>query len=492
MNLMQQAAFGADTLGLLGHAVCLYDGEFQIKGWSSRLHKLGIPSTQAEGRPLFDVILPLLRSSKKEQEIRDAAAGALSGKSPRVVREVELSFPGRRDLVFHLCFTPTVSETGTAAVIFEDVTEALRTREWFEHILDSTPDGIFVIDRERRVRHFNRASGFITGRNPEDILTLGCECSEVINCHNEGGESLATGSLCPAKSIFSGDYVTQREEMLLTNAEGTERWVETTYSPIRNDDGEVEFVVSILRDVHDRKTLEERLHQSEKLASLGQLVAGIAHEIKNPLAIMLSSLDVLENPNRPEEQRKDASDFMREEIKRLDERLRSFLAFARPRAIQPRPLVISGTIKRQAVTMEAFFPDIHFQIDMARPEPIIMADEEHLNQVLTNLVLNAGQAMDGKGTITIRVRQQGDMALIEVEDEGPGISEEHLSRVFDPFFTTRSNGTGLGLSICYQIVLAHRGMISVSKGKNGKGTCFGVRLPMATAFESRENVSDTG
>jgi PAS domain S-box-containing protein len=361
--------------------------------------------------------------------------------------------------------------------------DAHRRLEQLERLLDSTPDGIFVIGPDRQLKFFNRACGEITGRNPADILQSGCRCNEVIECHTAEGESLAVGTLCPARAVFTGEVASQREEMLLTNHAGEERWVETAYSPVLGDDGRVEYVIGVLRDVHERKQLEERLHQSEKLASLGQLVAGIAHEIKNPLGIILSSLDVIESPHRTPEQRAEAAQFIREEVRRLDARLRAFLAFARPRHPEFRPVVLTGLIRRRIDSVRALFPRIDFQIDAPAPEPILMADEELLNQVLTNLVLNAGEALDGTGTIVVRARQSGEWAILEVEDSGPGVPTEHEARIFDPFFTTKAGGTGLGLSVCYQIVLAHRGTMSVSRSRRLGGACFQIRLPQRTGAE---------
>jgi len=350
--------------------------------------------------------------------------------------------------------------------------------------LDRSPDGIFVIDTERRVRLFNKACGEITGRSPEEIVNAGTECSDVIQCHAEDGQSYAT-HLCPAKAVFRGEESAQREEMLLTNASGEERWIETSYSPVLDNQGKVEFVVGILRDVHDRKLLSERLHQTEKLASLGQLVAGIAHEIKNPLAVIQSSLDVLENTSRPVEQRLEASQFMREEILRLDIRLRAFLDFARPREMAPRPLLLSGLIARRSAALGQLFPNITLVAEPLMPEPIVMADEEQLGQVLTNLVVNAAEAMDGRGKVWMRLRQGQDHVILEVEDDGPGVPEDLQTCVFDPFFTTKATGTGLGLSICYQIVLAHGGTISIGKGRNGQGAVFGLRLRFANRFSEQ-------
>lgn len=473
---------GTEGLELLGHGVCVVDSELKVISWGERLIELGVSSRSALGRSLRQLMLQLTTDVAGVDRVIEAVSSTLDDLKPRLVSGVALDFPTLMEGRFDLAISP-VHGAEQAVLVLKLVTDATKLRAQFERILDSTPDGIFVIDPDHRVRLFNNACGRITGRAPADILRTGCTCEGVVHCHNEEGESLAT-TLCPARSVFGGETTSQSEEMLLTNASGEERWVETNYSAVTGADGKVEYVIGILRDVHDRKMLEERLNQTEKLASFGQLVAGIAHEIKNPLAIIQSSLDVLENPARSPEQKAEAGQFIREEVRRLDERLRSFLAFARPREVRPRQVLLSGFLKRRLAALEPVFPNVQFSLEISKPEPLVMADEEQLSQVLINLVLNAGEAMDGHGRLAVKTRQHGHEALIEVEDSGPGIPPELRARIFDPFYTTKPNGSGLGLSICYQILIAHGGRIMVNSGRDGQGTLFTIRLPLGQRMEA--------
>lgn len=483
MLTTQEATISLDTLDALGLAAFVVELDGRVGWWSRRMEALGVSRKDAEGRPAGEAFEGLLRREGERAALDRWIAGVAGAngegpmEAPTLLLHVDSpTFPGQ---VFRA--TAAAAGGGRVTVVMRETTPEEQLRAQFERILDSTPDGIFVIDPQKRLRLFNQACGEITGRRPSEILTGNCTCSDVIECHTEEGESYAT-NLCPAKGVFRGENTHQREEMLLTNSAGEERWVETMYSPVKDEAGEVECVIGILRDVHERKLLEEKLYQSEKLATLGQLVAGIAHEIKNPLAIIQSSLDVLENQKRPAEQRREAARYLREEVRRLDGRLRAFLAFARPPAPRFKPMVLSSMISRRIASIEGLFPAINFQVEVHRPEPILMGDEEQLNQVLTNLVLNAGDALGGEpGAIRVRARQSGDCAIIEVEDDGPGIPEEHRGRIFDPFFTTKSDGTGLGLSICYQIVLTHGGTISIARGRDGRGSCFAIRIPIKTA-----------
>lgn len=475
MKVTEGFAIGIEALAQLDRGVCVVLEDGTIQSWGGLLVGFGVEASDAEGRSFDTVVLPLAATPELRERLRAARIAAQTLGRTTVLRHEEFHFPAAHGVRLNICLTPLAAGGNGVALVFEDVTESARTRERFETILNSTPDGIFVIDSERRVRLFNRACGELTGRTPQEIVSSGCTCDSVVKCHNEEGESYATG-LCPAKSVFRGEAISQSEEMLLTNANGEERWVETNYSAVRGRDGEVEYVIGILRDVHERKLLEEKLRQTEKLASFGQLVAGIAHEIKNPLAIIQSSLDILRNPARSQSQKDEATAFIGEEVRRMDDRLRSFLAFARPRELRVRPLILPGWLKRRAAALDTVFPGISFHIDTTSPEPLVNVDEEQLNQVLTNLVLNAAEAMGSNGSIWLRSRQANGFALLEVEDSGPGIPEELRPRIFDPFFTTKANGTGLGLSICYQIVLAHRGSLSISTGRQG-GACFTLRFP---------------
>ncbi len=482
---VEQLRIGIDseTMEALGLGVCLFNRDYQPISWNKPLSELGISAEDAKKQRLSDLLAEVIEDDEIAKKMLNDLHRIFDSHQPYVTRDVVMSFPDKEHGVFHVCLSPLPDEPLIGALIIDDITSVSRSQDQFERILNSTPDGIFLIDKDRQVKIFNSSCGEITGRNPSEIVESGCECSEVINCHTEEGESFAT-HLCPAKGVFAGEQDHQTEEMLLTNARGEDRWVETTYSPIKNKRGETEYVIGIIRDVHERKVLEEKLHQAEKLASLGQLVAGIAHEIKNPLGIISSSLDVIDNPKRNESEKKDASSFIREEVKRIDERVRAFLNFARPRELRTSSLVPAGLVRNTLSTYEPLFPEINFRFETEGPEAIIHGDEEQLRQVLTNLIFNSADAMENKGAITLRTRCDGEFVLIEVEDDGPGIPQEYINRIFDPFFTTKAEGTGLGLSICYQVILAHRGSMSVAKPSDHTGAIFKIRLPMNSRIDT--------
>jgi PAS domain S-box-containing protein len=352
--------------------------------------------------------------------------------------------------------------------------------DFFDRILDSTPDGIMVVGPDRRILVFNRACGELLGRDPHEVLSGNWKCGDVVNCHLEDGTKLSTTALCPARDLFEGRLESQVEEMLATTASGAERWIETSYSPVRGADGEVEFVIGILRDVHERKRLEMRLREAEKLASLGQLTAGIAHEIKNPLGIILSSVELILDESRPREIQREAAEYIREEVKRLDSRIRAFLGFARPSPARPEPTVLNGLVRRTAESFRKAFPGIHLDFDLQTPEFIVMVDPDQIQQVLANLVLNAVDAGGQDLRMLLATRCNGDEIRLEVHDDGPGIPADIRREIFNPFFTTKADGTGLGLAIVSQIIMAHHGNIVATESPLG-GAQFSISLPLKCA-----------
>lgn len=228
-----------------------------------------------------------------------------------------------------------------------------------------------------------------------------------------------------------------------------------------------------------------RLVQSEKLAALGQLSASIAHEVRNPLAVIRSAAQSLAETRAPgddEEQR--ACRFIIAEIDRLTSVVSSLLAFARPLRLEPRPVAVDDLF--DAALLLAGPELTRHAVAVARPDrtaaPLrVRADVDLVRQVLVGLLVNAAEAAGEHGEIRLDARTRDGVVEIDVADSGPGVPAELESRIFEPFFTTRPRGTGLGLPIARQIVEAHGGKLEVgARRSGGRGACFTVRLP-ATA-----------
>jgi signal transduction histidine kinase len=226
-----------------------------------------------------------------------------------------------------------------------------------------------------------------------------------------------------------------------------------------------------------------RLAQSEKLAALGQLSASIAHEVRNPLAVIRSAAQSLaENVAAADVDGQRACRFITAEIDRLTSVVGSLLAFARPLRLDPRPVKVEELFDGALLLAG---PDLtRQQVRVARSAAAatlrVRADVDLVRQVLVGLLVNAIEAVGRDGEVSLDARPLGDAIEIEVADSGPGVPRELQARIFEPFFTTRARGTGLGLPIARQIVEAHGGRLDVGERRGG-GARFTVRLPAAPA-----------
>lgn len=349
-----------------------------------------------------------------------------------------------------------------------------------EFVLDSTTDGIFIVNRTNNIVYFNQACERMTGWRRDQAVMQTYECSNVLRCHNDDGDSLSGEGLCPAKVFFNRDTLPKPHEMLISTTSGKERYVETNYSPIRNEAGEVEFIVGIIRDVDERKRLEDQLVQNRNLVMLGSLVSGIAHEIKNPLGILMSSVEIVLNEKRPEEQRREAASYIKDEVRRLDERMKYFLAFAKPKPLMREPVDVGALLRRVANTYQGAVrnSNFHIQPPMCSHLSQTMADPDLLHQVFLNLIINAENACPEGGVLSITAKQLDDFIQVRFVDNGQGLDEENITKMFDPFFTTKPDGTGLGLSIVHQIITSHRGKITARNNEGRPGLIVEILLPV--------------
>jgi signal transduction histidine kinase len=244
---------------------------------------------------------------------------------------------------------------------------------------------------------------------------------------------------------------------------------------------------------HANRELEEsfeRVKQADRLAAVGQLAAGLAHEIRHPLASIDGAINILENPESPEELQAEFRGIVRKECRRLSGLLTELLDFAKPRRPRLQQVDFANRVTEVAGVARSMAGNrIEIQVDVGGGLPLIECDEEQIKQVMLNLLMNAAQAMPEGGLITVTAYKEGSEIALSVCDEGEGVPDELASRIFDPFFTTREAGTGLGLAVVHQIVMQHGGRIEV--GKNGaKGTRFTIHLPIRSGYhdETGKNI----
>lgn len=223
----------------------------------------------------------------------------------------------------------------------------------------------------------------------------------------------------------------------------------------------------------------EQLRRADRLSALGELSAGLAHEIRNPLGSVEGAVQILRRAELPTDTRDEFGNLAQKEINRLKGLLTDFLDFARPQTpkrVTSEPGELLEAVSKLAAET-AKMSRIHVRIEPVGSASTVLVDPEQMKQVLLNLVINAIQAMPNGGEIVLRAARTLESVILEVQDEGVGIPPEDLERVFNPFVTTRANGTGLGLSIAYQIVNQHGGHIAAKRNPE-RGMTFRVTLPL--------------
>ena len=364
---------------------------------------------------------------------------------------------------------------------------ALRTREleaqrnFVARIIDSLPVGLYVIDRAYRIRAWNRKREAGTqGVSREDAL--GREVFDVLD--RQPRELLKL----EFDRVFTTGEIQQVEMESQTTGEA--RQYRITKIPMRLDNDEISHVITIGEDVTAGRQAQQRLAQSEKLAAVGQLAAGVMHEINNPLATILACSEAiaLRVAGLPEKERQAQEEYLRivdTEVQRCRRIVEGLLDFTRPKPSSNKvPVAINAVIEQTLFLLKHHdrFKWLTIERKLEDRLPMFAADSERLVQCFMVLMLNAMDAMNSRGMLTVRTRRnpaRNDEILVEFIDTGAGIKQEDLPKIFEPFFTTKpqGRGTGLGLSVAYGIVEEHRGRIEV-ESQMGVGTNFKVFFPV--------------
>jgi two-component system sensor histidine kinase PilS (NtrC family) len=267
--------------------------------------------------------------------------------------------------------------------------------------------------------------------------------------------------------------------VLAPRGERPGRTLGISVSPLRDVTEAVIGRVINFQDLTDLRTLEETMRRAERLATVGQLAAGIAPEIRTPLAAISGSIELLGHAPTASDEDKALMTIVLREIDRLNALVGELLDYANPR---PPELVEFDMGELLAETLQVIRRDrssgaVHLSAELPAEPLVVVADPSKLRQVAWNLVRNATEAITaGAGTVVVRARADGEQVVVEVEDDGPGIPADQLGRIFDPFFTTKKRGTGLGLATCHGIVAEHGGTLTVESAP-GKGSKFVMAIP---------------
>jgi len=350
-------------------------------------------------------------------------------------------------------------------------------------LIDGLNEAVLVVDRERKVVAANRRYLEVFGARND--LVIGRPCHESVHCPLHGTEQ--NSSNCAACDVLT-HHEPRRALHAFPDAHGVLRRWEVSMNPVVDSSGEVSHVVEVWRDITDRSQLEGQLAHSERLAAIGILAAGVAHEVNNPMASILAGVESLKRwlqrttELAPESSSEAAEvlDTLERETMRSRETTDKLLLLAQPysgasawvdvnRAGHDTVSLLGHPLSKQSIrVVEEFEPGL---------DPV-WGRESGIRGIWLNLCLNAVQAMPQGGVLTVRSVGEGSRVRIEVVDTGPGIAPEHVERIWDPFFTTKppGQGTGLGLSITRSIVDKHGGTIGIDAAHRG-GARFVVRLP---------------
>ncbi len=355
-----------------------------------------------------------------------------------------------------------------------------------ENILKNLTGGVITVDKKGKIVVFNQKVQKLTGFP-----------SRVIGKSFKHVAKGVMGRLVEDTLKRGRGYAQQKVDYLREG--GTSVPLAVSTAPLKDADGKVTGAVIVLVDLTEIKRLEQELYQAEKLASLGTLAAGMAHEIKNPLVAINTFLQLLPEKFGDEEFRKEFSGVAAEEVERINRLVEQLLDLAHPSPVNYQSTNIHKMIDATLVFLSTKLEKKAIKIvkNYIKDAPEIYADEDRLKQVFLNLFLNGIESMNGEGTFVINtfydhedkegLISEGEELVIEIKDTGRGIPSEILPKIFDPFFSTRENGTGLGLAVVHRIMADHGGTIGVKDTRAGKGTCFSLRLPI-----HKEEVKEAG
>jgi len=432
------------------------------------------------------------RIARPVRELADLAEAIARGELDQRIAPTGLGEIGQLALAFNHMPTQLLQQRNDLEATHGEVRsrfqELADLKSYTDSILSSITSGIVTLDLDGRVATVNPAAEILTGLFAEEIT--GRYCAEVFAHTPEVAEILM--------ETLSSRSGTANVSLTLRRLNGTTVPVEMGTAPLRRREGKDLGVVGVFRDVSQVRELEGQLRRSDRLAALGTLAAGLAHEIKNPLASLRTFTRII--PRKFEDPRFRET-FMRvvpHELERINGIVEQLLELARPSRLQPAPTAIPVLLDRvlELYANELDTKQIVVAREYARDVPSVGADQDRLYEAFVNLVSNALEAMAPGGRLTVRTgwhrgaeAEAGGVGRrrvrVEIEDSGSGIPPSEADKVFDPFFTTKAAGTGLGLALTHKIIEDHGGSIGF-RSAPGVGTTFTVVLPLAAERPSGE------
>lgn len=350
-----------------------------------------------------------------------------------------------------------------------------RERDFNQKILNTTQSMILVLDTAGLISYANRRC-YEAGYQENELI--GHRLVDWVEASHREDFDAALETTAHGQQV-------ENLELRVRRSDGSMGHFSISLSPMRDEQNTVNSVVVVMTDITDAALLQAKLAHSEKMATIGRLVSGVAHEVNNPLAAILGFTDLLlENPEVPVSAREDLQIIL-QETQRTKDIVQDLLSFARQRPVQ-RELVQVNSVLRQTIKLRSYdFASHGVEVieDFEEMLAPALGDSQQLQQVFLNILNNAYDAVQEagqRGRIKIHTQRRAEMIEVAISDNGTGIADPQ--RIFDPFYTTKQvgKGTGLGLSICYGIVRAHGGEIQCWNNEDGAGSTFVVRIPVAT------------
>ncbi len=431
------------------------------------------------GRKLHEIFPPAFQDTALDQQIRDVIS------SGRTIHRQRLTYraPGvsLRTYSYSICPLQLHGGSRGAILVMDDVTDLLRLGEEVRRmqlhlasIVESAGDLIISTDRAGAIMTWNSAAAKATGL--DEIEVQGGQLAD----HIEEPQNKEV------EACFRGiEEIDDRRsvEWPMKCRDGESIPVSWRLSRMTGPRGEATGVVVVGRNLVEQRAMEAQMHQGEKLAALGMVIGGIAHEIRNPLGVSSAAAQLMRQRFARPELLEECIGKVIAGIDRASLVVESLLRFARPKPIAETTQVnVIGVLKNALMFASgeaAAGTSVEWRLEPGGEDLLAEGVQNLLELVVINLMLNAFQAMPDGGRLTIGLRRDASEVVIEIGDTGPGIPEAHVSKIFDPFFTTRSDSrrSGLGLSVSHSIVRQHGGRVDVRTSRNG--TIFVVRIPVA-------------
>ena len=350
-----------------------------------------------------------------------------------------------------------------------------RLQQFQQEVLDHLNNGFLITDGDGIVLALNKAG--------ENILNLPAGTAlrkpvqEIVRMQSSGE--------CPVLTAIRSDRDFTSYEFQAECYDGSAKLIGLTTSRIHDPRGEITGVIASFSDLTDMDRMRRDLRRQDRLAVVGELAAGLAHEIRNPLAAIRGAVDELDKSADSPEMSQKLTNIAMRESDQLNQIVQGFLDFARNPDVRRETIDAMVLVEEVAEWLRRkYMGESNLTIDVESNEEglTVSADRTQLKQVLLNLARNGVEAMDGEGTLSLRVSRDDHTTAITIADEGPGIDPDEVARIFEPFYTTKSSGVGMGLAVCQRIITAHDGVISVAS-REGGGTAMIVRLPTGAEEE---------